>query len=144
MRAKRATSKRPPSFTDFKGFTEASELLTPQELVQELDTCFKAFDAIITARGIEKIKTIGDAYMAAGGLQRHAQSGVADVVHAALDTQAFMTERKASGPRAAIQRRFDMRGHPHGTWWPDRGGEEVPVRHLGRHREHRQPHGISR
>ena len=95
-------------FTDFKGFTEASELLTPQELVQELDTCFKAFDAIITARGIEKIKTIGDAYMAAGGLQRHAQSGVADVVHAALDMQAFMTERKAERS-AGGHPAFDMR-----------------------------------
>ena len=80
-------------FTDFKGFTEASELLTPQELVEELDTCFKAFDAIITARGIEKIKTIGDAYMAAGGLRKRAPDGVADVVHAALDMQAFMLQR---------------------------------------------------
>jgi len=95
-------------FTDFKGFTEASELLTPQELVEELDTCFKAFDAIITARGIEKIKTIGDAYMAAGGLPRKVASGVADVVRAALDMQAFMVKRKAE--RSAMGRpAFDMR-----------------------------------
>ncbi len=95
-------------FTDFKGFTEASELLTPQELVEELDTCFKAFDAIITARGIEKIKTIGDAYMAAGGLPRKVTSGVGDVVQAALDMQAFMLKRKAE--RTALGRpAFDMR-----------------------------------
>jgi class 3 adenylate cyclase len=95
-------------FTDFKGFTEASELLTPQELVEELDTCFKAFDAIITARGIEKIKTIGDAYMAAGGLPRKVASGVGDVVQAALDMQAFMLKRKAE--RTALGKpAFDMR-----------------------------------
>jgi adenylate cyclase len=95
-------------FTDFKGFTEASELLTPQELVEELDTCFKAFDAVITVRGIEKIKTIGDAYMAAGGLPRKVASGVGDVVSAALDMQAFMLKRKAE--RTALGRpAFDMR-----------------------------------
>ncbi|MBK7754179.1 MAG: hypothetical protein IPI41_16690 [Flavobacteriales bacterium] len=48
-------------FTDFKGFTQLSEQVTPAELVAELNTCFKSFDHIITARGIEKIKTIGDA-----------------------------------------------------------------------------------
>ena len=81
-------------FTDFKGFTEASEKLSPQELVEELNTCFKAFDEIITARGIEKIKTIGDAYMCAGGLPDPKTSSPADVVHAALEMQAFMTIRK--------------------------------------------------
>jgi class 3 adenylate cyclase len=81
-------------FTDFKGFTEASEKLSPQELVEELNTCFKAFDGIITARGIEKIKTIGDAYMCAGGLPVPASSTPAGVVHAALEMQAFMVARK--------------------------------------------------
>jgi len=81
-------------FTDFKGFTEASEKLSPQELVEELNTCFKAFDNIITARGIEKIKTIGDAYMCAGGLPVPASSTPAGVVHAALEMQAFMIARK--------------------------------------------------
>ncbi len=81
-------------FTDFKGFTEASEKLTPQELVEELNTCFKAFDGIITARGIEKIKTIGDAYMCAGGLPVPSSSTPAGVVQAALEMQAFMVARK--------------------------------------------------
>ncbi|MBK9759482.1 MAG: hypothetical protein IPO90_05815 [Flavobacteriales bacterium] len=81
-------------FTDFKGFTEASEKLSPQELVEELNTCFKAFDGIITARGIEKIKTIGDAYMCAGGLPVPASSTPAGVVQAALEMQAFMVARK--------------------------------------------------
>ncbi|HRH36889.1 MAG TPA: adenylate/guanylate cyclase domain-containing protein [Flavobacteriales bacterium] len=81
-------------FTDFKGFTQASEQLAPQELVEELNTCFKAFDAIITERGIEKIKTIGDAYMCAGGLPDPGSSSPVDVVHAALEMQAFMIARK--------------------------------------------------
>jgi len=95
-------------FTDFKGFTEMSELLTPQELVEELDACFKAFDGIITTRGIEKIKTIGDAYMAAGGLQRHTPGSVSDVVHAALDMQEFMQRRKHDR-RLVGRPAFDMR-----------------------------------
>ncbi|MBK6540212.1 MAG: hypothetical protein IPG10_02795 [Flavobacteriales bacterium] len=81
-------------FTDFKGFTSVAEQLSPTELVEELNTCFKAFDHIITARGIEKIKTIGDAYMCAGGLPVPASSTPAGVVHAALEMQAFMIARK--------------------------------------------------
>lgn len=81
-------------FTDFKGFTQASERMTPQELVEELNTCFKAFDHIITVHGVEKIKTIGDAYMCAGGLPDPKTSSPAEVVHAALEMQTFMTDRK--------------------------------------------------
>ncbi|MBK6830900.1 MAG: hypothetical protein IPG92_09300 [Flavobacteriales bacterium] len=81
-------------FTDFKGFTSVAEHLSPSELVEELNTCFKAFDHIITARGIEKIKTIGDAYMCAGGLPVPSSSTPAGVVHAALEMQAFMIARK--------------------------------------------------
>ncbi len=81
-------------FTDFKGFTSVAEHLSPSELVEELNTCFKAFDHIITARGIEKIKTIGDAYMCAGGLPVPSSSTPAGVVHAALEMQAFMVARK--------------------------------------------------
>jgi adenylate cyclase len=55
-------------FTDFVGFTKIAESLTPQQLVSELNTCFTAFDQIAGKYGIEKIKTIGDAYMAVAGL----------------------------------------------------------------------------
>lgn len=95
-------------FTDFKGFTEASEKLTPQELVEELNTCFKAFDHIITAHGIEKIKTIGDAYMCAGGLPDPKTSSSADVVHAALEMQAFMITRKKERDTTGLPA-FEMR-----------------------------------
>ncbi|MBP7515370.1 MAG: nuclear transport factor 2 family protein [Flavobacteriales bacterium] len=82
-------------FTDFKGFTRLSERLSPTELVTELNTCFRAFDDIITARGIEKIKTIGDSYMAAGGLPDPSSSTPADVVFAALEMQDFMKQHRA-------------------------------------------------
>ena len=88
-------------FTDFKGFTALSELLTAAQLVAEIDHCFKAFDGIMGKYRIEKIKTIGDAYMAAGGLPDPAHGPPVDVVHAALEMQLFMVaygaERKAEG-----------------------------------------------
>lgn len=77
-------------FTDFKGFTQISERLTPSELVAEIDACFKAFDNITTKHNIEKIKTIGDSYMCAGGLPVANKSHAVDVVRAALEIQAFM------------------------------------------------------
>lgn len=88
-------------FTDFKGFTQLSETLSPSELVAMINECFSAFDLITEQRGIEKIKTIGDAYMAAGGLPTSNKTHATDVVHAALDIQAFMNEfsqrRKGAG-----------------------------------------------
>jgi adenylate cyclase len=80
-------------FTDFKNFTLISEKLTPTELVNEIHTCFKAFDQIIGKYGIEKIKTIGDSYMCAGGLPVVNKTHADDVVKAALDIQQFMQAR---------------------------------------------------
>ncbi|HRH70605.1 MAG TPA: adenylate/guanylate cyclase domain-containing protein [Flavobacteriales bacterium] len=82
-------------FSDFKGFTAMSERLTAAELVAEIDHCFKAFDAIMETYRIEKIKTIGDAYMAAGGLPIPEHGGPVAVVRAALAMQAFMAGYKA-------------------------------------------------
>ena len=81
-------------FTDFKGFTNIAELLTPEELVEELDTCFRRFDEIIDRYGLEKIKTIGDAYMCAGGLPRNNTTHAVDCVLAGLEIQNFMQEQK--------------------------------------------------
>lgn len=77
-------------FTDFKGFTALSEILSPQDLVKEINVCFSAFDRIMDKHNIEKIKTIGDAYMAAGGLPTANETHALDVVLAALDIQQFM------------------------------------------------------
>ena len=82
-------------FTDFINFTRAGERMSPQELVNELHTCFKAFDEITGRYGIEKIKTVGDAYLAVGGLPAADASHAENIVRAALEIRAFMAERVA-------------------------------------------------
>ncbi len=77
-------------FADIQNFTKIGEKLTPERLVSEIDYYFKAFDDIITRYGIEKIKTIGDAYMCASGLHNQATSSAVDMVHAALDLQEWV------------------------------------------------------
>jgi adenylate cyclase len=79
-------------FTDFKNFTQISEKLSPTELVAEIHTCFKAFDNIIDKHNIEKIKTIGDSYMCAGGLPVANTTNATDVVIAAIEIQSFMQD----------------------------------------------------
>ena len=81
-------------FTDFKNFTQASEKLSPEELVAEINYCYSEFDKIITRHGIEKIKTIGDAYMCAGGLPATNATNPVDVVTAGLEMVAFIEKNK--------------------------------------------------
>ncbi|MEZ4758042.1 MAG: adenylate/guanylate cyclase domain-containing protein [Flavobacteriales bacterium] len=81
-------------FTDFKGFTAMSEQLSPKELVKDLHECFSAFDRICEEHGLEKIKTIGDAYMAAGGLPTPNTTHATDVIQAALAMRDFIAEGK--------------------------------------------------
>ncbi|MBC6993890.1 adenylate/guanylate cyclase domain-containing protein [Neolewinella lacunae] len=86
-------------FCDFVNFTKTAESLGAEALVQELDVCFKAFDAIVDRyEGVEKIKTIGDAYMVASGLSSR-KSMPNDIVRAALEMQRFLVaegEKRAS------------------------------------------------
>ena len=77
-------------FTDFKGFTQIAEKLSPEELVYEIDVCFKAFDNILGKYDIEKIKTIGDSYMAVSGLPVINETHAEQVVKACLEIQQFM------------------------------------------------------
>lgn len=81
-------------FTDFKGFTALSESLTPTQLVEGINECFSEFDHIMQRHGVEKIKTIGDSYMAAGGLPVANTTHGLDVVNAALEIQEFMRLHK--------------------------------------------------
>ena len=81
-------------FSDFRDFTGVSEKLSPSELVDELNVCFNAFDRIMEKHGVEKIKTIGDAYMAAGGVPDPSGGLPASVVRAALEMQGIMAERR--------------------------------------------------
>jgi len=83
-------------FTDFVNFTEAGEQMKPQELIDELHSCFKAFDEIIEKHNIEKIKTIGDAYLAVAGLPSSDPKHAENVVSAALEIRAYMEARLAS------------------------------------------------
>ncbi len=79
-------------FTDFQSFTTIAEQIPPEELVQELDDCFRAFDEIVSQFGIEKIKTIGDAYLCVSGLPAPKGTHAEDAIRAALAMQAFMQE----------------------------------------------------
>ena len=80
-------------FTDFRDFTKISEQLSPADLVQEIDYCFRHFDHIIGKYpSIEKIKTIGDAYLCAGGLPEAHPNHAREVVAAALEIRDFIGE----------------------------------------------------
>jgi class 3 adenylate cyclase len=81
-------------FSDFAEFTRKSELFSPRELVAEIGACFEAFDGIMEKYGVEKIKTIGDSYMAAGGLSGHSANFIKNTVDAALAMQEFISLRK--------------------------------------------------
>ncbi|HNR07349.1 MAG TPA: adenylate/guanylate cyclase domain-containing protein [Saprospiraceae bacterium] len=72
-------------FTDFVNFTTVCEYLPPAELVAELNKCFAAFDKIVDGHGLEKIKTIGDAYLAASGLPRINPDHATHACRAAMD-----------------------------------------------------------
>lgn len=82
-------------FTDFKGFTQIAEKLSPQELVKDLDACFVQFDKISERYNLEKLKTIGDSYMCAGGIPRRNTTHAIDCVMAALEIQDFMNLMKS-------------------------------------------------
>lgn len=81
-------------FSDFLNFTQIAERLTADELVRELDYCFKGFDYIISQHRIEKIKTIGDAYMCATGFDRNRINPTLDLVRAAMEMQDFLKDYK--------------------------------------------------
>jgi class 3 adenylate cyclase len=84
-------------FTDFVNFTGISEKLSPQELVEELDYCFKGFDEIIERNQLEKIKTIGDAYLAACGIPHEDSKHAIKVIKAAKEILQFVQKRKNNG-----------------------------------------------
>jgi len=95
-------------FTDFKGFTQISEKLSAEELVKEINTCFKAFDVICKKYNVEKIKTIGDSYMAAGGLPVHTEKSIKNTVLAGIEMAEFIFNRKQK-QKNKDEIRFEMR-----------------------------------
>lgn len=81
-------------FTDFKDFTKVSEMVSAELLVEEINYCFSAFDRILPEYRVEKIKTIGDAYMCAAGLPSLNSTHAIDLVNAAIRIRDFMTGRR--------------------------------------------------
>ena len=86
-------------FADIQGFTKIVERLNPEMLVDQLDDFFVHFDNIVEHYGIEKIKTIGDAYMAASGLPEKNSSHAIEMVMAALEIQAYMKQLREEKSR---------------------------------------------
>ncbi|MEM6965362.1 MAG: adenylate/guanylate cyclase domain-containing protein [Bacteroidota bacterium] len=80
-------------FADFSNFTKISENLSPEQLLIELNECFRAFDEITARHGLEKIKTIGDGYMCAGGIPIANETNPTDAVKAAIEMQNYMQGR---------------------------------------------------
>lgn len=81
-------------FTDFAGFTKISESLSPEQVVDELDKCFSYFDQIMEKYNLEKLKTIGDSYMCAGGIPKSNHTHAIDCCLAAMEIQNFMNQMK--------------------------------------------------
>ena len=79
-------------FADIVGFTQLSNQVSPQELVALLNRIFSAFDELAEKQGIEKIKTIGDAYMVVGGLPNPRTDHAEAIIEMALDMQQAIRE----------------------------------------------------
>lgn len=91
-------------FTDFVNFTMNSEKMGVQEMMNELNVCFTAFDNIMEKNGLEKIKTIGDAYLAVSGIPVESKMHAQNAVKAGLEILKFIEKRKAENPQT-----FDIR-----------------------------------
>lgn len=85
-------------FSDIKGFTQIAEAYKPADLVKRLDNMFREIDKIVEKFQLEKIKTIGDAYMAAGGVPLRDKENPVNSVLAALEIQQFIEKEKIRNP----------------------------------------------
>jgi class 3 adenylate cyclase len=94
-------------FTDFKGFTYLSQHLSPEDLVKSVDYYFSRFDAIMEKYNLEKIKTVGDAYMCAGGLPFPSEDHPVRMVQAAFEIAKVVNEVKESPDQGIVP--FEIR-----------------------------------
>lgn len=95
-------------FSDIQGFTRIAEETNPEVLIDELDKFFFYFDSVVEKYGIEKIKTIGDAYMCAGGIPEKNRTNPVEVILAALEMQSYM-ERLKSDSEVEGMKYWDIR-----------------------------------
>lgn len=91
-------------FTDFVGFSAFARTLSAEALVEQLDFYFRAFDDIICKHDLEKIKTIGDSYMCAGGIPTHRPDHASAVLNAALEIRQFVLNQR--------QQKLEELGYP--------------------------------
>jgi class 3 adenylate cyclase len=89
-------------FADFKAFTLLAERTEPLSLVGLLDEYFTAFDDIMARHRLEKLKTIGDAYMAVAGLPKADRRHPVNACLAALDMQATVARMKAQNEKMRL------------------------------------------
>jgi class 3 adenylate cyclase len=90
-------------FSDIQGFTKIAEEMNPEVLIDELDKFFFYFDSVVEKYGIEKIKTIGDAYMCAGGIPEKNRTNPVEVILAALEMKAYMKNLKETSELAGMK-----------------------------------------
>jgi len=95
-------------FTDFKAFTAIADKMAPQDLVEELNSCFRAFDEIIGRNNLEKIKTIGDSYMCAGSIPTQDDQHVGNMIKAGMEIRDFMSEYNEKRKEAGLET-WDLR-----------------------------------
>ncbi len=99
-------------FADFKGFTQYAEKLSPEKLVERVDFYFSKFDKIMETYGLEKIKTLGDAYMCAGGLPFPTEDHAVKMVRAAIEFVQFVNVAKQSSAEDAFDIRIGINTGP--------------------------------
>ncbi len=99
-------------FADFKGFTQYAEKLPPEQLVERLDFYFSRFDEIVERHGLEKIKTLGDAYMCASGLPFPCDDHAHNIVRAALEMQEVAQKAAAETSGPAFELRVGINTGP--------------------------------
>jgi adenylate cyclase len=90
-------------FSDIQGFTKIAEEMNPEVLIDELDKFFFHFDSVVEKYGIEKIKTIGDAYMCAGGIPEKNRTNPVEVILAALEMKAYMKNLKETSELSGMK-----------------------------------------
>jgi len=86
-------------FADLVNFTQLTEQMSPEQMVGLLNTVFSGFDELSEKYGLEKIKTIGDAYMVVGGLSREREEYVADMANMAIEMREFVAKHPALAKR---------------------------------------------
>jgi adenylate cyclase len=128
-------------FADFKGFTLLAERMEPAALIGLLDQYFTAFDEIVTRHGLEKVKTIGDAYMAVAGVPTANRRHPIDACLTALEIHAVTARMSAAREDAVV----GTGGACRNPYWASHVGRrrpaEVHLRYLGRCGEHGGAHG---